>query len=774
MNSLFIKDFRFGLDTRKSELTQRPGTLEVLQNGYINQGGEIQNRKAFVRTTRVAGTFGLQPTSNGLYTFGSKDLAANHPVNIGTAGIPIYVNYQRLYHPAVLYSALLYDAAKHDMTQVIFSSEFRGKAFVIAKFADGTRYCYYDGTLLNDSVAGKVLTYLAGNNRRIADHMKAQVDALSNYSATRVGPYTTTRREHSVLDATLTIGAHGFQIGDKIWVSGIATEGYNVTAAPVTAITATKVMYTTAVDLTEVDTEEVGGTVESAIVNVEGEAGVDYTLAADNTTVAGTMVGPTNTVSPVSAVSGASAKGSFYITGGTQISTVPGSAVGALTSTATNAVAGEVVTVGNKKYTFRAAPAIEGEVLIGANAAASLLNLKNAITHGGTPGTDYVCARAHPWIKTAVIAGSPGVLTLTAYAGSQGATIVTTTTSATWTWGAAVMSAAGVGNCVGSIKVISPTGSETELLGSAVAFTTNVAATAAAVRDAIIAYTGTSGYTAEVNGNQVTVLSADSANPMPNDYHLQVAAGGDVTIGESSFHLAQQATSFTISTIQVDGLDCLSGGKLFPSPSINTLPEYYQDLVSTINSRTGITGINAWTEGNYVKLSRITTRDDDVSLTIYITPSAANQVGIVFNTPPPLVVPLIVTLPTEIFPLANAGIRSGSGLFSFTISADVTADIKGGNGLYTIEWIQEYTGSDAGVVTQNRGVYGIWSMNYTITISPPGGRTIRVLFNAGPDYTGSVTDVDPVTINYTIRCRVTDSFGNKATSDTCAVKFQIT
>lgn len=773
MNSLFIKDFRFGLDTRKSELTQRPGTLEVLQNGYINQGGEIQNRKAFVRTARIAGTFGLQSTSNGLYTFGSKDLAASHPVNIGTVWIPIYVNYQRLYHPAVLYSALLYDAAKHDMTQVIFSSEFRGKAFVIAKFADGTRYCYYDGTLLNDSVAGKVLAYLAGDNRRIADHMKSQVDALSNYSATRVGPYTTTRREHSALDAILTIGAHGFQIGDKIWVSGIATAGYNVTAATVTAITATKVTYTTAVNLTEGDTAEVGGTVESAVVSVDGEAGVDYTLAADNTTVAGTIVGPTNTISPVSAVAGASAKGSFYITGGTQISAVPGSGVGTLTSTATNAVAGEVITIGNKKYTFRVAPSIEGEVLIGANAAASFLNLKNAITHEGTPGTDYVCARAHPWIKSASIAGSPGVMTVTAYAGKQGSTIVTTTTSATWSWGAAVMSAAGVGNCIGSVKVVSPTGSETELLGGAVAFTTNVNATAAAVRDAIIAYTGTSGYTAEVNGNQVTVLSADNANPMPNDYHLQIAAGGDVMVGECAFYLTQQATSFTLNSIQVDGLNCLSGAQLFPNPPTDTLPEYYQVLVSSINSRTGVTGINAWTEGSYVKLSRITTRDDDEPLTVYITPSATGQVGIVFNTPPALAVPLSVSLPEFLYAVGNDVVLTMNYPQTSTtlvLGVDITPTIKGGNGLFAFEWLSEYQGQEAGSLA---GTDSWVSLAYTIAPVPSTARVPRLSMTITSVSYGTV-NAAATRVRYVLRCRVTDSFGNKATSNPCTIEFQIT
>ena len=59
-----------------------------------------------------------------------------------------------------------------------------------------------------------------------------------------------------------------------------------------------------------------------------------------------------------------------------------------------------VVLVDEKEYTFKTVltPA-EGEVLIGANDTAALLNLKNAINHTGTPGTDYSCAAAHPTVE---------------------------------------------------------------------------------------------------------------------------------------------------------------------------------------------------------------------------------------------------------------------------------------------------------------------------------------------------------------------------------------
>lgn len=184
MSSLFLKDFRFGLDTRRMELTQRPGTLEVLTNGFVNQGGEVENRKAFVRTARVADTFGLQPTSSGLYTFGSKDKSANHPLNIGTGGKPIYVNFQRLLHPAVIFNAALYDAAKHDMTAVTFSEQFRGKAVVAARFTDGNTFAYYDGTLMRDFTDGLLMAHLS-TNTLLADEIEDMVDRTSDYTAAK-------------------------------------------------------------------------------------------------------------------------------------------------------------------------------------------------------------------------------------------------------------------------------------------------------------------------------------------------------------------------------------------------------------------------------------------------------------------------------------------------------------------------------------------------------------------------------------------------------------
>lgn len=74
-------------------------------------------------------------------------------------------------------------------------------------------------------------------------------------------------------------------------------------------------------------------------------------------------------------------------------------AVGKITSDATAPSDTDTVTIDTKVYTFKTSlTPVEGEVLIGASAAAALDNLKAAINHTGTPDTDYKCAAVHPTV----------------------------------------------------------------------------------------------------------------------------------------------------------------------------------------------------------------------------------------------------------------------------------------------------------------------------------------------------------------------------------------
>ena len=55
-----IANFQAGMDLRKSALTAPAGTLRLLQNAHITQGGEIEKRSAFkFWCDAPAGSFGL-------------------------------------------------------------------------------------------------------------------------------------------------------------------------------------------------------------------------------------------------------------------------------------------------------------------------------------------------------------------------------------------------------------------------------------------------------------------------------------------------------------------------------------------------------------------------------------------------------------------------------------------------------------------------------------------------------------------------------------------
>lgn len=112
---------------------------------------------------------------------------------------------------------------------------------------------------------------------------------------------------------------------------------------------------------------------------------------------------------------------------------VAGTAILTITST-NNAVDGETVTIGGRVYTFQGTlTGGDGHVKIGADKAATLLNLAHAINKsGGTPGTDYNVTLADPKVSATSDATSA---TVTArVAGSASASVGTTETLTNGSW----------------------------------------------------------------------------------------------------------------------------------------------------------------------------------------------------------------------------------------------------------------------------------------------------------------------------------------------------
>jgi len=115
-------------------------------------------------------------------------------------------------------------------------------------------------------------------------------------------------------------------------------------------------------------------------------------------------------------------------------------ASGTLTSTGVFANT-ETVTIAGKVYTFQTVLTnVDGNVLIGANAAASLQNLKDAINLGPGAGTTYAAAMTiNPEVEATAVTATTLVVK-SSVAGAVGNRVTTTEAVANASWGGATLS----------------------------------------------------------------------------------------------------------------------------------------------------------------------------------------------------------------------------------------------------------------------------------------------------------------------------------------------
>ena len=145
MAYVFVEDFKYGMDRRRPRFAGVPGTLWLGENVHLTRGGDVERAKKFVPLYDVTGTFGLAELDGRVYVFGSADLAAS---------MPLGVTYTRLQAPDT-----------PAMTDVLCVRKFDGKLYVVAAYADGNRYHFYDGSRVSDldtvvaGMASKSLTY---------------------------------------------------------------------------------------------------------------------------------------------------------------------------------------------------------------------------------------------------------------------------------------------------------------------------------------------------------------------------------------------------------------------------------------------------------------------------------------------------------------------------------------------------------------------------------------------------------------------------------------
>ena len=132
MGTIWFKDFRGGLDTRRLPETSPGGTLIRARDCHITRGGEIEQRAEFVPVYSLptGQTRGLAATPDGLTVFGHQG---------SVAGIPAGVSYQQLAHPD-----------GEGLVSVPFATLYRAQIQAIGEYEDGSRYNFYNGSRVTD------------------------------------------------------------------------------------------------------------------------------------------------------------------------------------------------------------------------------------------------------------------------------------------------------------------------------------------------------------------------------------------------------------------------------------------------------------------------------------------------------------------------------------------------------------------------------------------------------------------------------------------------
>lgn len=134
MGTIWIREFKGGLDVRRVAEMSPGGTLMRARDCHLTRGGEIEQRADFaaVYSLPAALTKSLASTPDGLVVFGHQSAPT----------LPSGVSYQRLQHPS-----------GEALSRVLHWTLYKSKIAAVAEFADGSRHVFYDGTIISDANA---------------------------------------------------------------------------------------------------------------------------------------------------------------------------------------------------------------------------------------------------------------------------------------------------------------------------------------------------------------------------------------------------------------------------------------------------------------------------------------------------------------------------------------------------------------------------------------------------------------------------------------------
>jgi hypothetical protein len=221
----------------------------------------------------------------------------------------------------------------------------------------------------------------------------------------------------------------------------------------------------------------------------------------------------------------------------------------------------------------------------------------------------------------------------------------------------------------------------------------------------------------------------------------------------------------------VDGIDLFNGStQAYSVGTYGTLSAYYANLESVINSRSGAHGITTYAATDFMQLSRVSTRSDDPALPVYITPAAANTVGIVFGQPPEVPDPVDADFPNAVVDVID--VDDSGGLFNldhltnYVGTTVVTVTPKGGSGVYnTFLWRAAFSGSNTGIMQGPQGLGG----DSVYTMTPLRTTQASTIFQIRFNTDGGFIPIPSPPATGLFVCEITDSLGNKKITDVITV-----
>jgi hypothetical protein len=156
------------------------------------------------------------------------------------------------------------------------------------------------------------------------------------------------------------------------------------------------------------------------------------------------------------------------------------------------------------------------------------------------------------------------------------------------------------------------------ITNAAVDWTTSNEVTAGLLAASINTKVSSPEYTAEANGNLVTIFAAESQGDTPNGFEVKITAAGNVCCGDAAFQFAGSA--FTVDSFNVNGTNILSETIPYPG-TYTTLNAATAAMEANINAGTsaGAThGYVAKATGPLLSIIKAVTSSADAVLDVYI------------------------------------------------------------------------------------------------------------------------------------------------------------